>query len=101
MKKKTREIFLVGARGFELEPFCGYLSPQAKSRAQPRDLNRKWSGRADLNRRPAAPKAGALPGCATPRHDGHSILAYFPGLLLLDPVRVCRHGAGSAARKPS
>ena len=27
----------------------------------------EWSGRADLNRRPPAPKAGALPGCATPR----------------------------------
>ncbi len=27
-----------------------------------------WSGRADLNRGPPAPKAGALPGCATPRH---------------------------------
>ena len=30
----------------------------------------KWSGRADSNCRPPAPKAGALPGCATPRlHD--------------------------------
>ena len=28
------------------------------------------SGRADLNGRPPAPKAGALPGCATPRHCG-------------------------------
>ncbi len=27
-----------------------------------------WSGRGDLNARPPAPKAGALPGCATPRH---------------------------------
>jgi hypothetical protein len=26
-----------------------------------------WSGREDLNFRPPAPKAGALPGCATPR----------------------------------
>src|SRR6266852_8531756 len=25
---------VVGAKGFELEPFCGRLSPQAKSRAQ-------------------------------------------------------------------
>ena len=30
------------------------------------------SGRGDLNPRPPAPKAGALPGCATPR--------IFPGL---------------------
>ena len=29
-----------------------------------------WSGRPDLNRRPPAPKAGALPGCATPRQVG-------------------------------
>ena len=27
----------------------------------------KTSGRPDLNRRPSAPKADALPGCATPR----------------------------------
>lgn len=27
----------------------------------------KWSGRADLNRRPPVPKTGALPDCATPR----------------------------------
>ena len=26
-----------------------------------------WSGRSDLNRGPSAPKADALPGCATPR----------------------------------
>src|SRR3954447_711988 len=29
---------------------------------------RRWSGRQDLNLRPSAPKADALPGCATPRH---------------------------------
>ena len=28
-----------------------------------------WSGREDLNLRHPAPKAGALPGCATPRRD--------------------------------
>src|SRR5258708_19694453 len=27
-----------------------------------------WSGRLDLNQRPLAPQASALPGCATPRH---------------------------------
>ena len=27
----------------------------------------RWSGRQDLNLRPPAPKAGALPDCATPR----------------------------------
>ena len=29
--------------------------------------NQDWSGREDLNLRPPAPKAGALPDCATPR----------------------------------
>ncbi len=29
---------------------------------------KKWSGREDSNLRPPAPEAGALPGCATPRH---------------------------------
>jgi hypothetical protein len=37
-------------------------------RAQEQDVwERVESGRPDLNRRPPAPKAGALPGCATPR----------------------------------
>jgi hypothetical protein len=31
--------------------------------------NIDWSGRRDLNSGPPAPKAGALPGCATPRHE--------------------------------
>ena len=33
-----------------------------------------WSGREDLNLRPPAPKAGALPGCATPRLGVHSLM---------------------------
>src|SRR6187401_2087357 len=32
-----------------------------------RKMWKKWSGRLDSNQRPPAPKAGALPGCATPR----------------------------------
>src|SRR4026207_91881 len=32
----------------------------------------KWSGRLDSNQRPPAPKAGALPGCATPRLSGRT-----------------------------
>ncbi len=32
-----------------------------------RAKNEEWSGRRDLNPRPSAPKADALPGCATPR----------------------------------
>src|SRR6266567_9483737 len=46
-----------------------------------------WSGRPDLNRRPPAPKAGALPGCATPRHEtALFILKHFPTLLLIRVV---------------
>src|SRR5271154_1505333 len=36
-----------------------------------------WSGRLDSNQRPPAPKAGALPGCATPRHRISLILLHF------------------------
>src|SRR5258707_602059 len=35
----------------------------------PVSRRKEWSGRRDLNRGPPAPKAGALPGCATPRHE--------------------------------
>jgi hypothetical protein len=38
--------------------------------------NKYWSGRRDSNPRPSAPKADALPGCATPRHS--SIVARIP-----------------------
>src|SRR5208283_3021106 len=37
----------------------------------------RWSGRGDLNARPPAPKAGALPGCATPRQLTSLILTIF------------------------
>jgi hypothetical protein len=41
-----------------------------RGRCYPREVAEScWSGRADLNRGPPAPKAGALPGCATPRHN--------------------------------
>jgi hypothetical protein len=33
----------------------------------PASRRKDWSGRRDLNSGPPAPKAGALPGCATPR----------------------------------
>ena len=35
--------------------------------------NGDWSGREDLNLRLPAPKAGALPGCATPRRLNKSL----------------------------
>jgi hypothetical protein len=38
-----------------------------------------WSGRLDLNQRPPAPEAGALPGYATPRRTARKDLADAPG----------------------
>ena len=37
-------------------------------------LHLQWSGRLDLNQRPPAPEAGALPGYATPRRTRHSLI---------------------------
>ena len=34
-----------------------------------------WSGREDSNLRPSAPKADALPGCATPRRSNFDCIA--------------------------
>ena len=41
------------------------------------DYREKWSGRQDSNLRPSAPKADALPGCATPRHDTGQLCLWF------------------------
>ena len=42
-----------------------------------------WSGRWDSNSRPSAPKADALPGCATPRRSAHSTGSWQRGQSLL------------------
>jgi hypothetical protein len=51
--------------------------------ATPCRLAKPWSGREDSNLRPPAPKAGALPGCATSRQphfpgSGRESIAYRP-----------------------
>lgn len=48
---------------------CPALGKAASHPAQPalQATRKKWSEREDLNFRPPAPHAGALPGCATPR----------------------------------
>src|SRR6185369_15545433 len=55
-----------------------------QQRPRPGDLRpgrglpeRAWSGWADLNRRPPAPQAGALPGCATSRSDDQTCFLSF------------------------
>src|SRR6185503_7175575 len=52
----------------------------------------KWSGRLDLNQRPPAPHAGALPGCATPRpvQQGKT----FGGQSSVPTLGVARRAAG-------
>src|SRR5690554_3257633 len=46
-----------------------YYTQSGQARAR-WTVSRFWSGRRDSNSRPPAPKAGALPSCATPRHLG-------------------------------
>jgi hypothetical protein len=50
------------------------IGPAVFLRAVTRCCRGKWSGRLDSNQRPSAPKADALPGCATPRLSRCSIL---------------------------
>src|SRR4030066_2158798 len=52
---------------------------------RPATTRKFWSGRPDLNRRPLAPKASALPGCATSRLYEHGTLPeHSAGSQLLD-----------------
>src|SRR5437867_3362996 len=44
---------------------CAYR--RRMRRLNSHERSEEWSGREDLNLRHPAPKAGALPGCATPR----------------------------------
>src|SRR4029450_1234841 len=44
---------------------------------------KRWSGGEDLNLRPPAPKAGALPGCATPRRH-HRVESLGPTISLAE-----------------
>jgi hypothetical protein len=48
---------------------ASYLIVRERVEIRSRSGKSVWSGRGDLNARPPAPKAGALPGCATPRHS--------------------------------
>ena len=50
-----------------------------KASVLPLNHTRNWSGRQDSNLRHPAPKAGALPGCATSRHPNS--LASIPDFL--------------------
>jgi hypothetical protein len=62
----------------------------------PASRRKDWSGRRDLNSGPPAPKAGALPGCATPRHEVRSNYRAHRGILA---VRFIRPAAASEVRQ--
>ena len=53
--------------GWRSRVFIICRTPHMPWANQPPKGEKLWSGRGDLNPRPPAPKAGALPGCATPR----------------------------------
>jgi hypothetical protein len=73
----------------------------------PEVLNSKWSGHPDLNWRPPAPKAGALPGCAMPRlnedrhfssiHSGLPVTIDDLRLTIEDLIHQGSYGAGAVA----
>jgi hypothetical protein len=48
------------------------VSQKNRARLVPGVQEKKWSGRLDLNQRPHAPQACALPGCATSRLSSNS-----------------------------
>src|SRR6185503_10193410 len=55
----------------------GFIRPRQSDKSIIRRAARAsevWSGREDLNLRHPAPKAGALPGCATPRRLNYNHL---------------------------
>ena len=61
---------------FCLERVTGIEPASSAWKAEVLPLNHtrmRWSGRLDSNQRPSAPKADALPSCATPRSQARSI----------------------------
>src|SRR5882724_3012363 len=98
--KRLTQIDLLSARipqmGFEVN---GAFNMLKKTREM------FWSGRRDLNSGPPAPKAGALPGCATPRQllaiDSTALLNFLSTDLaptvheLCKLARILRHCAQS------
>ena len=58
----------------------------------------QWSGRLDLNQRPLAPQASALPGCATPRCES---IAVMPPRLGNVKVSDCRTTSAESLLAPA
>ncbi len=55
------------ARSHDCIFFCIFKTQAIRPSICLKTENKNWSGRQDSNLRPSAPKADALPGCATPR----------------------------------
>src|SRR5262249_39677576 len=73
--RATPKRACIVSRAMNMRSLAGWPSSRQMLQRLDCRLNRKegiWSGRPDLNRGPPAPKAGALPGCATPRHEVHT-----------------------------
>jgi hypothetical protein len=69
---EPQRVFLGGGDRYKID----YSAVAVKSRCAAEVANKAlninilcWSGRRDSNPRPSAPKADALPGCATPRRS--------------------------------
>ena len=71
---RTSEIAAGSARRRSGTGVLAHARRSRRARRQSREITRCpvaqiWSGREDLNLRPLAPQASALPGCATPRPE--------------------------------
>ena len=86
---------MVGETGFELATLPVLHSKTIKGLAEG---EAKWSGRQDSNLRPSAPKADALPGCATPRRlDALMQAGPLRQGAIVGCVRMTRRGLGREA----
>ena len=99
LDRLTFEVEQAPTEGRVLRRSCGPWRDRKTKAPRPiafaRNLGAfRWSGRQDLNLRPLAPQASALPGCATPRkpcRDGMSSTGRWTG----------QRRRGSAASAPS
>src|ERR1700730_8935728 len=85
--KRLAQLDLLSARIPQMEVWVnGAFNKLKKTREM------FWSGRPDLNRGPPAPNAGALPGCATPRHEVRKDYKVLPNRTVAPSVHFGLHG---------
>ena len=80
-KTKQARDYTISDLLFCLERVTGVEPASSAWKAEVLPLNHTricWSGRLDSNQRPSAPKADALPNCATPRNRGLTIRENWP-----------------------